>query len=467
MTSPILYGSPQHRGWNSVSRGRRRVWFAEARDSKALFSVLIANSNMAEHFAELKDDIPVNLFACYGKVYAWDADDVFKMRSKYRIVGSLIGSLPRKPRQNNAFSLPLLLSREETTLLLNKGMARIFNVSRNPFTPSDEDVEKFNELRRESVVKQIEQFKRMQEEKRIELAEEIEEGRRRKREKAAGFAAKTVEESKNESDEDREINKKDGNESNDEEENDREREGKKKKKRKGKVGTVEEESVPAKKLKSEELNIESSEDKETIEDKDCNQFISENCPRSSDINITGNVEETCSKNVTQPANEVKLTNAEQEAENRLVEESEAQSLTNDSGNNTEELKSYSELGTLIHIPTEMPLRLQSFPPADWTYPQTDCEKLHYKVFLDLWEKGYYLTSGVNFGGDFLAYPGDPVRYHSFYIVVIIPWGKKITPFEIISAGRLGASVKKTALLCSVTGDTGQVMYTSVKWSGIS
>ena len=115
----------------------------------------------------------------------------------------------------------------------------------------------------------------------------------------------------------------------------------------------------------------------------------------------------------------------------------------------------------------MPQRLQFRPPANWTYPQTDGEKLRYRVFLDLWGRGYYLTSGVNFVGDFLAYPGDPMKYHSFYIVIIIPWGRRITPFEMISAGRLGASVKKIALLCSVNEDTDQIVYTSVKWSGIS
>ena len=141
--------------------------------------------------------------------------------------------------------------------------------------------------------------------------------------------------------------------------------------------------------------------------------------------------------------------------------------TNDSDTSTKGLNSVSDMGILIHIPSVMLQKLPSFPLADWTYPQTSREKLHYQVFVDLWERGYYLTSGVNFGGDFLAYPGDPIRYHSFFIVIIIPWGKKITPFEIISAGRLGASVKKTALLCSVSDETGQVIYTSVKWSGIS
>lgn len=41
----------------------------------------------------------------------------------------------------------------------------------------------------------------------------------------------------------------------------------------------------------------------------------------------------------------------------------------------------------------------------WTYPKTHEETLRYKVFCALWEKGYYITSGSKFGGDYLMYPG--------------------------------------------------------------
>jgi len=36
---------------------------------------------------------------------------------------------------------------------------------------------------------------------------------------------------------------------------------------------------------------------------------------------------------------------------------------------------------------------------------TNFEMLRYKVFKDLWSKGFYLTCGVKFGGDFLVYEG--------------------------------------------------------------
>lgn len=404
----------------------------------------------------------INLFACYGKVYAWDVDDVIKIRSQYRVVGSLIGSLPRKPRQNNAFSLPLLLSRDETTLLLDKGFARIFYMPRNLPKLSDELVRKFNELRKESVIKQNEQFKKMQEEKRMELADVIADGKKRKREKLVSSAAKKSQDQSHEN----QFNFT-RNESSVFERNDEEKE--KSKRKSGEVTVDHEDNNLAKKLKSEELNNESFEAKEASEEKD---FIQSNdyCKKISNEIVEESYEGSFSNSITKETNETNLTNVNADLGNhqsKLVAETGLQT-TNDSDTSTKGLNSVSDMGILIHIPMVMPqIRLPSFPLADWTYPQTSCEKLHYKVFVDLWEKGYYLTSGINFGGDFLAYPGDPIRYHSFFIVIIVPWGKKITPFEIISAGRLGASVKKTALLCSVSDETGQVIYTSVKWSGIS
>jgi len=357
----------------------------------------------------------VNLISRFGKVFVWNADDALKIRSKYRIVGSLIGSLPRKPKQNHCFSLPLLLSQDEATLLLHKGLARIFNTPKSFPAPSKEEVEKFNELRRDSVVKQIELFQRGREEKRLELADVIKEGRRRKLKRRKG------------DDEEQDI-------------------------------------LPIKKLKSEEINIKGAE--EYMQEQEFSE-LNAKCDESSIV--TKGDQDTCSrvevmeeKSDTSPAR----NSTEEETKDRLHNKGHLQNVSIKSDINCEETKSFSELGTLIHIPTIMSQRLQSFPSMDWTYPQTESEKLHYRVYLDLWEKGYYLTTGAKFGGDLLAYPGDPVKYHSFYIVIIIPWGKKVVPFDIISAGRLGATVKKTALLCSVS-DLDEVVYTSVKWSGIS
>ncbi|KAK2568691.1 tRNA-splicing endonuclease subunit Sen34 [Acropora cervicornis] len=404
---------------------------------------------------------PASLFFSYGKVYVWNADEIFIIRSKHRIVGSLIGSLPRKPRQNNVFSLPLLLSREEATLLLEKGFAQIYEMPKTIPLPCSEEVERFKELRQHSMLKQIECFEMMLEEKKIELADVIEEGRRLKREQPALELRESMEKLNNESDDDKERNKGKG------------RKAKKNKmKRKCEfeivAGDGKEEEVLSKKMKSGEMHNEvfdqdsHNEGNATSNLKD-NNNVDVDYHKSADGGVSEVTTETClgADGVNSTPTAVTV------CEDSNLSEAGVDSLSASSEITNEDTTCLSDQGTLIHIPTVLPQRLMPVKQAEWIYPQTDSEKLHYRVFLDLWEKGYYLTSAVNFGGDFLAYPGDPMKYHSFYIVIIIPWGRKIRPFDIISAGRLGASVKKTALLCSVEQDTNTIVYVSVKWSGIS
>uniref|UniRef100_UPI00358E31D6 tRNA-splicing endonuclease subunit Sen34 n=1 Tax=Myxine glutinosa TaxID=7769 RepID=UPI00358E31D6 len=92
------------------------------------------------------------------------------------------------------------------------------------------------------------------------------------------------------------------------------------------------------------------------------------------------------------------------------------------------------------------------------------EDLRYKVFRDTWSRGFYLTTGGKFGGDFLLYPGDPLRYHAHYIAMVVPESEKLSLTDLVAAGRLGTTVRKTLLLCSSSED-GQIYYTSLRWSG--
>ena len=47
---------------------------------------------------------------------------VISLDKDWRVCSGLVGALPRYPRQNTQHGLPLKLSHEETTLLLEKGM---------------------------------------------------------------------------------------------------------------------------------------------------------------------------------------------------------------------------------------------------------------------------------------------------------------------------------------------------------
>ncbi|KAM3921095.1 tRNA-splicing endonuclease subunit Sen34 isoform 2-T2 [Leptodactylus fuscus] len=138
--------------------------------------------------------------------------------------------------------------------------------------------------------------------------------------------------------------------------------------------------------------------------------------------------------------------------------------------NLEQTFSYPKEAMMVQIPTAR-LRPDNVEEVDiqesseWPYPGQKNHEARYRVFRDLWQKGYYITSGGKFGGDFLVYPGDPMRFHAHYIAICLPQEEEIALSDIITAGRLGTNVKKTVLLCS-SNQVGQVKYTSLQWSGL-
>ncbi|TDL27608.1 tRNA-intron endonuclease catalytic domain-like protein [Rickenella mellea] len=102
----------------------------------------------------------------------------------------------------------------------------------------------------------------------------------------------------------------------------------------------------------------------------------------------------------------------------------------------------------------------------WSYPSNLHERAKCGVFRDLWEKGYYLGGGMRFGGDYLVYPGDPLRYHSHFVASVLDSPtSSLLPVEIVAHGRLGTGTKKSHLLCGWNDDTREVSYHSIEWSG--
>uniref|UniRef100_A0A6M2CS01 tRNA-intron lyase n=1 Tax=Rhipicephalus microplus TaxID=6941 RepID=A0A6M2CS01_RHIMP len=102
-------------------------------------------------------------------------------------------------------------------------------------------------------------------------------------------------------------------------------------------------------------------------------------------------------------------------------------------------------------------------PVELNYPRTDAHKVRCRVFKDLWERGYYMTVGSKFGGDFLVYSGDPLLFHAFGVVVCLGRDHKVAGRDIVMWGRLGNAVHKTIILATLRDD--QVHYISLRWSG--
>ncbi|KAJ2156690.1 tRNA-splicing endonuclease subunit [Coemansia sp. RSA 552] len=100
------------------------------------------------------------------------------------------------------------------------------------------------------------------------------------------------------------------------------------------------------------------------------------------------------------------------------------------------------------------------------WPQTDHDQLRFRLYRDFHNRGYYLTRGIKFGGDYLLYPGDPLRYHSSHVVSLLPnRTDKITPREIVTLGRVCTAVNKTRVLSSWNNDKDCFTHINLNWSG--
>ncbi|KAK4053769.1 tRNA-splicing endonuclease subunit [Microbotryomycetes sp. JL201] len=101
----------------------------------------------------------------------------------------------------------------------------------------------------------------------------------------------------------------------------------------------------------------------------------------------------------------------------------------------------------------------------WHYPETPLQQTRCDVFQDLWRKGYFMGGGLRFGGDFLVYPGDPLRYHSHFTLTVLTAPRStVMPLDLVAYGRLATAVKKAHLLASWDDEAQQAQYFSLEWA---
>ncbi|RHZ80665.1 hypothetical protein Glove_134g208 [Diversispora epigaea] len=287
-----------------------------------------------------------------NKAFVWNAEVIYSLRKDYRIVGSLVGSLPRFPLQNQFYGLPLSLMPEEVTLLLSEGIIILVNDEKSHQTPTKLQIEKYEKSQIENENHQLQEYLRSQKEKKI-----IE----------INFAKKGKQQQQDN------HNHNNNNTDDNNENNNISSDSKQKEKEKGKIGFV------------------------------------------SSITI-----KTASTNSFEWYND----------DNQKF--------------NTLEIAKQSNI---------------------WNWPETENEKYKFKIFYDLWKKGYFITSGIKFGGDYLLYSGDPLKFHSQYITTIMDKNKMISSLDIITFGRLGKAVKKSYMLCSWDQNLDKGIYFCLEWAG--
>jgi tRNA-intron endonuclease len=84
----------------------------------------------------------------------------------------------------------------------------------------------------------------------------------------------------------------------------------------------------------------------------------------------------------------------------------------------------------------------------------------YRVYSDLRDKGYVATPGIKYGSDFAVYESGPGIDHAPYIVQIIGSEDKLTAAEIVKAGRLASTVRKSFVLAIVND---YIRYIEFNW----
>ncbi|MEB3860196.1 MAG: tRNA-intron lyase [Desulfurococcales archaeon] len=89
-------------------------------------------------------------------------------------------------------------------------------------------------------------------------------------------------------------------------------------------------------------------------------------------------------------------------------------------------------------------------------------ELLYKVYKDLRDRRLVARPGLKYGADFTVYRVGPGIDHAPYVVHVYDPDERIDPVEIVRAGRLSHSVRKTFVMATPTRD-GKILYLMFKW----
>lgn len=416
---------------------------------------------------------PILIYHQNNKYFIWNADDVVTLRTKHRICGSLIGSLVRKPWQSNISSLPLLLLIEEVHFCLYHKISKIID-SKDFFEKKrfQANANEFYEARNKREREQIEIFITEKSRKQTSLYGSNK-GKRKKKEKRQTETENEHEKVKEES---KTVDCRSEIVHGNEIENH-------KIKHVNEVDfqsfcswadeTPEQDSESKDKISKDRI-IKSSSASIEMDQEETIDVI----PINSSLNQEQNVSlETNDNLVKNPSSHTicllkKKNESSDEQPDNLSESEPAKPIKNEIII-TEQAYKYYKPNIRVHIPTSFASsdlnidhkvdNLQNSLEIEILKPLDENQKAKNMIFKDLWAKNYYMTSAEKFGGDFLVYPGDPLRHHSFFIVIYMKNDSRLSTKEIICYGRLSASVKKTVVLARLDKDE-NVKYISLNWS---
>jgi tRNA-intron endonuclease len=85
----------------------------------------------------------------------------------------------------------------------------------------------------------------------------------------------------------------------------------------------------------------------------------------------------------------------------------------------------------------------------------------YSVYQNLREKGFIVTPGLKYGCDFAVYKHGPGIDHAPYIIQVMSKEDQMSALDIVKAGRLASTVRKTFIAAIPGRDS--VEYLEFKW----
>jgi len=93
---------------------------------------------------------------------------------------------------------------------------------------------------------------------------------------------------------------------------------------------------------------------------------------------------------------------------------------------------------------------------------TKHDEVLYKAFCDFHHRGYFLSCGHKFGGDYLVYDGDPGVYHSSFVLQCFEDEQHFHSLTKNVFGRSALSVKKCFVVCFPKED-GKLKYKYLRY----
>ncbi|XP_041510912.1 tRNA-splicing endonuclease subunit Sen34 isoform X3 [Microtus oregoni] len=378
-----------------------------------------------------------------GRSLVWGAEAVQALRERLGVGGRTVGALPRGPRQNSRLGLPLLLLPEEARLLAEIGAVTLVSAPRPDPRNHGLALASFKRQQEQSFQEQSTLAAEARETRRQELLEKIVEGQAAKKQKLEqdSGADEGQEASGSEATQGSEIID----------------DGPAAKKQKLEQDSGADEGQEA-------SGSEATQGSEIIDDGQAAKKQKLEQDSGADEGQEASGSEATQGSETSDDGQA---SAEQEGADSSSPPDSSSPQPGPSNGVTPLPRS----ALLIQLATARPRPVKAKPldwrvqSKDWPHAGRPAHELRYSIYRDLWERGFFLSAAGKFGGDFLVYPGDPLRFHAHYIAQCWAAEDPIPLQDLVSAGRLGTSVRKTLLLCSPQPD-GKVVYTSLQWASL-